>query len=203
MPELENLLARPGSSPSVWLEAILNSTDRVQVVEEDPEPYEGFDTIELLKLQFTEGTNLNLPYRALAIEPPDGGKPPIGHYHYFMSVDDLRIQLAQIVEIELQERAELPDDATDTPAQGVSLYDAVLFVEDGDEVAARKLIRRWDGSKKTRGIKKIGKCPKDNRRKLSELTDVLQIVSKILSLEPSDRKPLKTHLQTKLRYPEQ
>lgn len=86
------------------------------------------------------------------------------------------------------------------PLSGVAVFDAALFLEEGDERAAVDLVKRWSDSTQPKP-EIIGKCPHDGRRKLAELSEVLKYIDGILALGKAEKQRLRAHLKAKLREP--
>jgi hypothetical protein len=90
--------------------------------------------------------------------------------------------------------------ANDTSEPGVTLFDAAMFFEDGDDKAARSLVRRWHDQNVVPEFS-VGKCPTDARARLYRLLDVVEKVAGISNLNRREQSRLTKHLTARLRLP--
>jgi len=83
---------------------------------------------------------------------------------------------------------------------GVSLFDVGIFLENGDDLAARHFVNRFSDSKKI-SAKPLGKCPHDGRACLYPLPEILKDVENFRGLDVREKDQLRQHLTTRLRTP--
>jgi hypothetical protein len=82
---------------------------------------------------------------------------------------------------------------------GIALYDVAYHFEQ-DEEAAKALVRKWHCNKYI-SANRIGKCPRDGRKKLYRLSEIVSDITKALSLDSSEKTKLRQDLTAKLRLP--
>ena len=171
--------------------------DAVHEVRRDGE----FDVIGV-KLDAARGALQELLTPASAISQDNGRESD------FQSA---KCQLAEIAyDLLPWTKSSKPEDAPETarkpitdvavPAdQGVSLFDVAFAIEE-DDIAAKECVKKWINGKQVNATP-IGKCPKDGRKQLYRLSEILSDVAKILRLTSKDKAAYRKVLATQLRGP--
>jgi len=80
--------------------------------------------------------------------------------------------------------------------EGVAMFDAALWLEE-DEAAAAALVKRMSDRKIRPRV--IGKDPRDKRRNLSELSEILNIFTSDQGLDNAEKLRLRAYLRKQLR----
>ena len=83
--------------------------------------------------------------------------------------------------------------------KGVTLHDAA-FILTSNEKDAGKLVRKWIGTNRLKQLG-IGNCPKDGRRRLYKLDDVVAVVSGSQQVTPEGENAFRKELISRLRSP--
>ncbi len=91
-------------------------------------------------------------------------------------------------------------ESADETEMGVSLYDAAIVIEEGDDLAAIRLVKKWSDTKKITATP-IGKCPNDARRTLYRLSEILSDLQVILSFTSKEKTKYRKALAARLHSP--
>ena len=90
------------------------------------------------------------------------------------------------------------DQSASTPVEmGISLFDVAFALEE-DDIAATDLVKKWIDSKRI-SAETIGKCPRDGRKHLYRLSELVADVQKIASLTSRDKSRLREVLTSRQR----
>jgi hypothetical protein len=100
-----------------------------------------------------------------------------------------------------KDRREWFADLAKDSGVGVTIRDVALAIEDGDDMEAKRLVKRLSDSKKITA-KPLGRCPNDRRARLYELTEILTDVQRILSLSRHEFRKYFRVLSDRTRKPE-
>jgi len=114
--------------------------------------------------------------------------------------DAALMRLATILDNEQPEPAPIDVASADDRATGISLRDIALYMNDGDEQAAKETVNRWSDSKRIKA-EPIGKCPVDRRKQLYRLPEILADVAGIENLTSREKAAYEKALRAKLRAP--
>ena len=83
--------------------------------------------------------------------------------------------------------------------QGIAIFDVAFLIEEDDQVATQT-VKRWVDSKRITA-KPIGKCPRDARKCLYRLSELLSDVRTILNPDRGEMNKYRQALTAKLRSP--
>ena len=76
----------------------------------------------------------------------------------------------------------------------------VAFTIDADDIAAKERVKKWINGKQITA-NPIGKCPRDGRKKLYRLSEILSDVAKIVRLTAKEKADIQKALMPQLRGP--
>ena len=82
---------------------------------------------------------------------------------------------------------------------GITLFEVAFQIEEDSSVATQR-VKEWINRKQIKA-NTIGKCPRDGRKKLYRLSEILSDVTRILRLTPKDRSDMRKALTPQLRGP--
>ncbi len=107
-----------------------------------------------------------------------------------------------LTDYDLRQRADEPERPADATPLGVSLLDAALVLNDGDECLARKKKKAWHNERTHNPPPEIGRCPDHAQVKLYAPSAICDWLEKIEGASLCDKHSLRKAMARVARLPQ-